>query len=516
MTKKIIISDTTLRDGEQSPGASMNAAEKLRIARMLECLGVDVIEAGFPTSSKGDFDAVKMIANEIKNCQIMALARATKEDIDQAWEAIREAKNPRIHTFIATSDIHLDYKLKISREEAVRRAVAAVKHAKSYTENIQFSAEDGSRSDRDFLCEIFAAVIKAGATTINLPDTVGYAIPSEFGELVRYVLDNTEGIKNVAFSVHCHNDLGLATANTLAAIAAGATQVEVTMNGIGERAGNTALEEVVMAIKTRGEMMPVYTGTNTERIMATSETVRSITGITVQPNKAIVGANAFAHESGIHQDGVLKNPMTYEIMRPEDVGLSSNRISLGPRSGKSAVRDELKKIGFVLSDDEFKVYMEEFLKLADKKKDITNSDLEALVIAHILRGHDEIYSLNYLQVTCGTVTKPVANVHVAVDGRIERAAIEGTGPVDAVFNTIASITKKKPILSKFRVGSVTKGTDAQANVTVEFICGDITVYGRSSDTDIIVASAKAYLNGLNRILHLEKNPLPRGTEPVSV
>ncbi|MBU4259133.1 MAG: 2-isopropylmalate synthase, partial [Proteobacteria bacterium] len=370
MNEKVIIFDTTLRDGEQSPGASMNTGEKMRLATQLEKLGVDVLEAGFPAASEGDFEAVAQVAGVVKNIEVAALARTHKDDIDRAWSAIRHAKNPRIHTFIATSDIHMKYKLKMSREEVVKTAFETVKYAKSFTDSVEFSAEDGSRSDRDFLCQVFEAAIEAGATTLNLPDTVGYAIPQEFGDLVKYVMAHTSNIHKAVLSVHCHNDLGLATANTIAAIYAGARQAEVTINGIGERAGNASLEEVVMALHTRPNFLPVYTNIKTEHIYPTSRLVSMITGIMVQPNKAIVGANAFAHEAGIHQDGMLKNPMTYEIMKPETIGLSTSKLVLGKHSGRHALRSHLKELGYDLSDEELKLVFKKFKELADKKKHV--------------------------------------------------------------------------------------------------------------------------------------------------
>jgi len=416
MTERVIIFDTTLRDGEQSPGASMNTGEKLRLAIQLEKLGVDVIEAGFPAASEGDLEAVAAIAARLKRAEIAALARASRHDIDQAWKAIEHAAKPRIHTFIATSDIHLEYKLKMSRDEVVKAAVEAVSYARSLTDNVEFSAEDGSRSDRDFLCRIFEAVIAAGATTVNLPDTVGYAIPQEYAELLGYVMKNTPNSGKAIFSVHCHNDLGLATANTIAAIGAGARQAEVTINGIGERAGNTSLEEVVMALHTRSNLIAVESSIHTKYIHPTSRLVSMITGIIVQPNKAIVGANAFAHEAGIHQDGVLKNPMTYEIMKPETVGLTANTLVLGKHSGRHALRSHLKNMGYDLSDDELGLIFTKFKELADKKKQVVDEDLEVIVTEGILRTSD-VFKLDYLQVIAGNTVLPMASVRLVVNGR---------------------------------------------------------------------------------------------------
>ncbi|MBW2364197.1 MAG: 2-isopropylmalate synthase, partial [Deltaproteobacteria bacterium] len=438
MSERVIIFDTTLRDGEQSPGASMNTAEKLRLAVQLERLGVDVMEAGFPAASEGDFEAVSKIAEKLEKVEITGLARTSKEDIDLAWGAIKNAKKPRIHTFIATSDIHMDHKLKMSRDEVLKSAVEAVKYSKSFTDNVEFSAEDGSRSDRDFLCKIFEAAIEAGATTVNLPDTVGYAIPEEFSDLVKYVMEHTPNIGKAVFSVHCHNDLGLATANTVAAIKAGARQAEVTINGIGERAGNTSLEEVVMALHTRPNFIPVTTGIQTEYIHPTSRLVTMITGIMVQPNKAIVGANAFAHEAGIHQDGMLKNPMTYEIMKPETIGLSTSKLVLGKHSGRHALKDRLKDMGYDLSDEELKLVFKKFKELADKKKHVVDEDLEVIVTEGILRTADT-FSLEYLHVTCGTTVLPMASVKLLVNGRSLQGAGYGNGPIDAAFNSIAKL-----------------------------------------------------------------------------
>ncbi len=506
MNEKVIIFDTTLRDGEQSPGASMNAAEKLRIAVQLEKLGVDVLEAGFPAASEGDFEAVSSIAEKLKNTEVAALARTSKKDIDSAWGAIRNAAKPRIHTFIATSDIHMDYKLKMTRDEVVEKAVEAVKYAKSLTDNIEFSAEDASRSDPDFLCRVFEAVIEAGATTINIPDTVGYAIPQEFGDLVKYVMAHTPNIHKAIVSIHCHNDLGLATANTLAAICAGARQAEVTINGIGERAGNTSLEEMVMALHTRPNYLPISTNIHTEQIYPTSRLVSMITGIIVQPNKAIVGANAFAHEAGIHQDGMLKNPMTYEIMKPDTIGLSASKLVLGKHSGRHALRSHLKKLGYDLSDEELNIVFKKFKELADKKKIIVDEDLEVIVTEGILRTAD-IFCLEYLHVISGTTVFPMASVKLTINGRSVQDAGYGNGPIDAAFNTIAKLTGTGSELLRFSVSALTGGTDAQGEVTVRLNEDGLIALGRGADPDIITASAKAYINGLNRLEYLKAHPI---------
>ena len=505
MEDKVIIFDTTLRDGEQSPGASMNIAEKLRLATQLERLGVDVMEAGFPASSPGDFESVQSIARKIRNVQVAALARTSKEDIERAWEAVREAANPRIHTFIATSDIHLKHKLNMDREQVIREAVEAVRYAKGFTDNVEFSTEDGTRSDRDYLCRIFEAVIEAGATTVNLPDTVGYAVPEEYAQLITYVREHTPNIHKAVMSVHCHNDLGLATANTLAGIGAGARQAEVTMNGIGERAGNTSLEEVVMALHTRRDLIKLTTSITANLIHPTSRLTSLITGIVVQPNKAVVGANAFAHEAGIHQDGVLKNPMTYEIMEPETVGLSSNRLVLGKHSGRHAFRTKLAQMGYELSDEGLNHLFKKFKELADKRKEIHEEDIEALVAEEILRVPD-VYELDYLNVVSGTVAVPTATVKLKVRGKETQNAGFGVGPIDAAFNTIAKMTGSNSKLMRFSVNAITGGMDAQGEVTVRLQDNGLVALGKGADPDIITASAKAYINGLNRLEYMKKNP----------
>ena len=506
MNDQVLIFDTTLRDGEQSPGASMNTPEKLRIATQLEKLGVNILEAGFPAASDGDMEAVSRIAGKLQKTEVAALARTSRDDIDRAWQAIRHAAKPRIHTFIATSDIHLQYKLKMSRDEVVRAAVEAVKYATSLTDNVEFSAEDGSRSDRDFLCKVFEAVIEAGATTVNLPDTVGYAIPQEFSDLIGYVKAHTPNIDKAVLSVHCHNDLGLATANTLSAITAGARQAEVTINGIGERAGNTSLEEVVMSLVTRNNSLGLTTSIDTQHIHPTSRLVSMITGIMIQPNKAIVGANAFAHEAGIHQDGVLKNPMTYEIMKPETIGLSTSKLVLGKHSGRHALRSRLKTMGYDLSDEEINLVFARFKELADKKKHVVDEDLEVIVTEGILRTAD-IFKLEYLHVTAGTTVLPMASVKLAVNGRSVKGAGYGNGPIDAAFNAIGKLTGTESELLRFSVSALTGGTDAQGEVTVRLKENGLLALGRGADPDIITASAKAYVNGLNRLEYLKTHPV---------
>jgi 2-isopropylmalate synthase len=505
MSDIVKIFDTTLRDGEQSPGASMNTGEKLRLSVQLEKLGIDIIEAGFPAASEGDFDAVTQIAGKLKNVEVAGLARANKHDIDSAWGAIRHAVKPRIHTFIATSDLHMQYKLQMPREKVLAEIKGAVGYAKSLTPNVEFSAEDGSRSDRDFLCQAFETAVAAGATTINLPDTVGYAIPSEFADLVKYVMQHTPNIGKAVLSVHCHNDLGLATANTLAALAVGARQAEVTINGIGERAGNTSLEEVVMALHTRQNYLPLNTHIRTDQIYPTSRLVSMITGIMVQPNKAIVGANAFAHEAGIHQDGMLKNPMTYEIMRPETIGLSATKLILGKHSGRHALREHLKELGYDLSGDELQTVFTQFKALSDKKKHVMDEDLEAIVTQGVLRTA-ETFVLEYLHVTAGTTVMPMASVKLSINGRSVKDAGYGNGPIDAAYNTIAKLTGTESELLRFSISALTGGTDAQGEVTVRLKENGLVALGRGSDPDIITASALAFINGLNRLEYLKAHP----------
>ncbi len=439
----VYIFDTTLRDGEQSPGSSMNTEEKLILSRQLEKMGVDIIEAGFPIASEGDFDAVRQIARVIKKSQVAGLARANKQDIDRAWQAIKHAAQPRIHTFISSSDIHLKYQLKKSREQVLKEAVAAVKLARSYTDNVEFSPMDATRSDRDYLVEMVSAVIDAGAVTVNIPDTVGYTIPEEFGNLIAYLFANVKNMGNTIISVHCHNDLGLAVANSLAAIRNGARQVECTINGIGERAGNTAMEEIAAALATRRDLYGLHTRIKTEeiyKIVPASRLVSNITGFPVQPNKAIVGANAFAHESGSHQDGLIKEKITYEIMTPQSVGISDTHIVLGKHSGRAAVGQHLKKMGYILNDEQVKKVAERVKALADMKKDIYDEDMEAILYEEIYRGEDK-YNLVYLNVVSGNVAIPTATMEMQVGKEIVRKAGFGNGPVDATFAAIRNITK---------------------------------------------------------------------------
>jgi len=500
--RKIKIFDTTLRDGEQSPGASMNVEEKVQLAKQLANLKVDIIEAGFAISSPGDFDAIKRIGNEVEGPVVCSLARAREEDIKRAWEALKDAPRKRIHTFHSTSDIHLKYQFRVSREEALRRSVAMVGLARSYVEDVEFSPMDATRTEMGYLLEVVEAVVAAGASTVNIPDTVGYTTPEEFGALIGAI---RERIGNKAvISVHCHNDLGLAVANSLAAVANGAGQVECTINGIGERAGNCSMEEVVMALKTRRDFFKVSTDINTKEIVRTSRLVSKITGIPVQPNKAIVGANAFAHESGIHQDGLLKEKTTYEIMRPEDIGLQSTKLVMGKHSGRHAFKTRLKELGFTLSQEEIEGLFERFKRLADQKKDIYDEDLEALVSEATART-PEIFSLVDLSITSGLTQRPTATVKMKVGEEIFDRMEHGDGPVDAIYKAIVAITNTKSTLRSFDVKSITGGTDALGEVSVSLEEEGRVVRGNGADTDIIVAAARAYIDALNRLAARKKS-----------
>lgn len=503
MDTRIKIFDTTLRDGEQSPGASMNVEEKITLAKQLARLGVDIIEAGFAISSPGDFEAIKRIGAEVEGPVICSLARARKEDIDRAWEALRDAPKRRIHTFHSTSDIHLKHQYRISREEALKRSVEMVKLARSYVDDVEFSPMDATRTDIPYLCEVVEAVIEAGATTVNIPDTVGYSMPEEFGALIRTVREKVKNINKAVISVHCHNDLGLAVANALAAIRNGAGQVECTINGIGERAGNCSMEEVVMALRTRKAYFNADTAVRTEEITRSSRLVTKITGIPVQPNKAIVGANAFAHESGIHQDGLLKERSTYEIMTPESVGLVKTNLVLGKHSGRHAFRDRLKQIGYELSDEDLNKAFDRFKRLADQKKEVFDEDLEAIV-SDEMQQIQEVYVLQHLHAESGTGVTPTAMVELLVNGKQIKQSGQGDGPVDAVYRTIAAITKTPSTLDAYLVKGITGGTDALGEVTVKVEEGGKKVTGHGADTDIIVASAKAYVNALNKLEYWKK------------
>ena len=495
----IRIFDTTLRDGEQSPGNSMNIEEKLRVAKQLQKLNVDVIEAGFPIASEGDFEAVKRVAQSIKGPEIAGLCRSSDKDIDRAWEALQYAgEQGRIHTFIATSDIHMKYKLRMEPGKVLEAAVKAVKRARGYTRNVEFSCEDAVRTRIEFLAEVVAAVIDAGATTVNIPDTVGYTIPAEYFNIISYLKQNVKNIDQAVISVHCHNDLGLAVANSIAAVQAGARQVECTINGIGERAGNCSLEEFVMILKTRGDILPFRTNVVTEQITPASRLLSTITGTLVQSNKAVVGANAFAHESGIHQHGVIMEKSTYEIMTPESVGLKANALVLGKHSGRHAFKKRLAELGYELAEDDMNKAFEKFKALADLKKEVFDEDLDALVAEEVLRPADK-FKLDHITVTCGSFAVATATVQLEIDGAPVRTAELGDGPVDATFKAIKKLTKSKAKLLQYNVGAITGGTDAQGEATVRITDGANTVTGRGSSTDIIEASARAYINALNRI-----------------
>ena len=500
MARMIRIFDTTLRDGEQSPGAAMNLEEKVMVAKQLARLNVDIIEAGFAFSSPGDFEAVRRIAQEVQGPIICSLARARSEDVDRAWEALRGAPKIRIHTFISTSDIHLKHQFRLTRDQALKRAVDIVQHARGFVEDVEFSPMDATRSEPKYLYEVLEAVIKAGASTVNIPDTVGYAAPQEFGMLIRGIREHVPNIKEAVISVHCHNDLGVAVANSLAAIVEGAGQVECTINGIGERAGNASLEEIAMGLRTRKDFYGADTEIRTEEIVKTSRLVSNITGMVVQPNKAIVGANAFSHASGIHQDGFLKEKTTYEIMRPETIGLGKSTLVMGKLSGRHAFRQRLEELGYKMTDEELNKAFERFKRLADQKKEVYEEDLE-VILSEELRTIPEIYKLKSLHVESGTDIVPTAAIELEVDGKSVRQAGKGDGPVDAAYRTIAVMTETKSTLLTYVVKAITGGTDAQGEVMVKVEEGPKTVIGHGSDTDIIVASAKAYLNALNKLAY---------------
>jgi 2-isopropylmalate synthase len=504
---RVIIFDTTLRDGEQSPGASMNLEEKLRIAALLEEMGVDVIEAGFPIASNGDFQAVNEIAKAIKGSTICGLARSARGDIERAADALKPAERRRIHTFISTSPLHMKYKLQMEPEEVLQAVIDSVTFARNFTDDVEWSPEDGSRTEHDFLCRTVEAAITAGATTINVPDTVGYALPEEFGALIAMLLDRVPNADEAIFSTHCHNDLGLAVANSLAGVANGARQVECTINGLGERAGNAALEEVVMALRTRADLLPYKTGVQTECITRASKLVSTITGFVVQPNKAIVGANAFAHESGIHQDGMLKHAQTYEIMTPESVGLIQSKLVMGKHSGRHAFRVKLKELGFELGDNAVNDAFRRFKDLADKKKDVYDEDLVALVNDEVLRGNDTI-KFESLLVVCGSRGPQTAELELDVEGDRRSVKASGDGPVDATFNAIRELVPHSATLQLYQVHAVTEGTDAQAGVTVRLEEDGKTVMGQGADTDTLVASARAYVNALNKLMVKRQKTAP--------
>ena len=504
---RITIFDTTLRDGEQSPGASMNLEEKIRIAQVLEEMGVDVIEAGFPAASNGDFEAVREIAKTITTSVVCGLSRATKNDIERVAEAIAPAPRGRIHTFISTSPLHMKYKLQLEPADVYQRVIDSVTYARRFTDDVEWSCEDGSRSEHDFLCRCIEAAIDAGARTINVPDTVGYAIPDEFAALISMIRNRVPNIDKAVISVHCHNDLGLAVANSLAAVGAGARQVECTINGLGERAGNAAMEEVIMALRTRHDLMPFHSGVKSETIMRASRLVSAITGFVVQPNKAIVGANAFAHESGIHQDGMLKHAGTYEIMTPESVGLSRSKLVLGKHSGRHAFREKLKDLNYELGDNALEDAFRRFKELADIKKDVFDEDIVALVDDQLGRSNDRI-KLVALELECGT-RKSRARLTLMVDGEERTCEAAGDGPVDSAFQGIKKLFASEARLQLFQVHAVTGGTDAQAEVTVRLEENGRTVNGQGADTDTMVASVKAYLHALNKLLVKREKRAPQ-------
>lgn len=515
MAERVIVFDTTLRDGEQSPGASMNVEEKLKMARQLDALGVDVIEAGFPISSDEDFESVRCIAREIRRPIIAGLARAVPGDIERAWEALADAARPRIHTFIATSDIHLQYKLKKTREQVLEDARQAVRLAKSLTEDVEFSAEDATRTDLDYLCQVVQAVIEEGATTVNIPDTVGYTIPSEFAHIISTLRQRVPNIDRCRLSVHCHNDLGLAVANSLAAIQAGARQVECTINGIGERAGNASLEEIVMALRVRHDLLPYYTGVNTEQIYKTSQLLSNITGIMVQPNKAIVGKNAFAHEAGIHQHGVLNNKLTYEIMTPESVGVRQSTLVLGKHSGRHALKRRFEEMGYQLSRAELDKAYKLFTKLADRKKEVFEEDL-LVILQDGLRDIPETYSLRLVQALAGNHKPSTATVVLECGGQTFVQSATGDGPVAATYEAIDQITGLRGHVIDYAIHSVTRGRDAVGEVFVHVDFDGRTFTGRAASTDIVDASARAYLHAVNKVLYANQRRAAQAGEPAEM
>jgi len=502
---KLIIFDTTLRDGEQSPGASMTKDEKVHIAKALERMKVDIIEAGFPIASQGDFEAVQAVAEAVKDSTVCGLSRALARDISRAGEALKKANSSRIHTFIATSPIHMEMKLRMQPDAVLKQAIDAVKLARQFTDNVEFSPEDAGRSELDFLCRIIEAVIDAGARTINIPDTVGYNLPNQFGDLIKNLIERIPNSDKAIFSVHCHNDLGLAVANSLSAVQNGARQVECTINGLGERAGNASLEEIVMAVRTRQDLFDCDTTLDTTQIMSCSKLVSGVTGFPVQPNKAIVGANAFAHESGIHQDGVLKNRETYEIMRAQDVGWNENQIVLGKHSGRNALRSRLAELNIAVeSEDELNLVFTRFKELADKKHEIFDEDLQALMADSSWSNDNEQFKLVSLKVCSETGETPQADVVVQVNGKEQSATESGSGPVDAAFKAIENIVHSHAELKLYSVNNITSGTDSQGEVSVRLSKAGKIVNGQGADTDIVIASAKAYINALNRIIVSEK------------
>ncbi len=498
-TNNIKIFDTTMRDGEQSPGASMNIEEKIKIARALESLGVDIIEAGFPAASKGDFNAVKEISSIIKNSQVCALSRASKSDIQAAADALKNAAHPRIHTFISTSELHMKHKLQLDPDQVYQKVIDSVSYARNLCDDVEWSCEDGTRTNLDFMCKTVEAAIKNGATTINIPDTVGYSVPEEFTHIITHLINNVSNIDKITLSTHCHNDLGLAVANSLAGVKAGARQIECTINGLGERAGNAALEEVVMAIRTRNDLMPYSTNIITEQLSKTSKLVSAVTGFPVQFNKAIVGKNAFAHEAGIHQDGMLKNAKTYEIMTPESVGVSESNLVMGKHSGRHAFKQKVIELGYNVGDNAIEEAFENFKSLADKKKNLYDEDIAAIIEDQAIRINDNI-SLIDLQVIAGTKGPQKSTISMEIFGEVKEVTSTGDGPVDAIFNGLSQLVPHSAKLLLYQVHAVTEGTDAQAEVSVRLSEKGKSVVGQGSHTDTLVASAKAYINALNKLI----------------
>lgn len=508
---RVIIFDTTLRDGEQSPGCSMNLQEKLAIAELLDTMGVDVIEAGFPIASNGDFEAVREIAKQTKNATVAGLCRAAKGDLDRAWEALQHAKSARIHTFISTSPVHMKYKLRMEPETVLEKVTESVSYARNLTDNVEWSPEDGTRTEHDFLCRTVEAAVKTGATTINIPDTVGYLVGTEYAELITMLLERVPGLDECIISTHCHNDLGVAVANSLSGVAAGARQIECTINGIGERAGNASLEEVVMAIKTRGDRLPYWTNIDATKLVRASRLLASTTGFNVQPNKAIVGANAFAHESGIHQDGMLKNAETYEIMTPESVGWTESNLVMGKHSGRHAFKSKLDELGYSgLGENAFQDAFARFKDLADHKKEITDDDIIALVDDAAVRVNDRVRfdSLKVHSIEHGTAK---IEIGVSVDGEVQTIEEEGSGAVDAIFKALKPLSGSQPSLKVYQVGAVTGGTDAQAKVTVRLEEDGRIINGQGADYDTLVASARAYINALNKLSVKSQRRAPSAT-----
>ncbi len=496
----VLIFDTTLRDGEQSPGATMSFEEKLQIAALLDEMGVDIIEAGFPIASEGDFEAVSEIARRSRNAVICGLARASFADIDRCWEAVRHASRPRIHTFIGTSPLHREFQVRLDKEAMAEKIHATVAHARNLCDNVQWSAMDATRTEPDYLARVCEIAIKAGATTINIPDTVGYTAPRESADIIRMLLERVPGMDTVTIATHCHNDLGMATANALAAVEAGARQIECTINGLGERAGNTSLEEVVMAMRVRNDIMPYRTGIDTSKIMQASRLVSTVSGFPVQFNKAIVGKNAFAHESGIHQDGMLKHAGTFEIMRPEDVGLNATSLVMGKHSGRAALRAKLEELGYRLGDNQLADVFVRFKELADRKKEVYDEDLIALMQDTDTNAANDRVQVKFLRVVCGTEGPQTADLMLSIDGVDHRIEATGDGPVDATFNAVKSLVPHTARLALYQVHAVTEGTDAQATVSVRLEEEGKIVTGQSADTDTVVASAKAYVNAINKLM----------------